>query len=145
MEFDRLIKAFAEQMGAGDMSPEDGGHYLLTFDGRLNVRCLRAGKEKMIISGKVGELPQDERQTDDFLRRLLHINLARMKNQKEVLSIEPEDGRLILFRPVATEEMSVERIMDIMEGFLENMEFWCDTAGEQPKTAPHPFFPMMFP
>ena len=97
----------------------------------------------MFLCGDVSKVPENEQESEELLKKILQLNLARMKTQKEVLSLDREAASIILFRKVPLDNITAEAFADIVESFINRMEFWCNTVAAVSQTA-RPF-PMMFP
>jgi hypothetical protein len=139
VELRDLIGVFSERMGLGSLDPDKDGAYTVVFDDRLSVRCLPAGKDEIILSGAIGEIPEDERKAEEHLKKVLKFNLSRMKIQKEVLAFVPETRELICYLKARMNELTGDDFMELMENFLNTFEFWTESAKDVPATAPQFF------
>lgn len=143
MRFETLLIKFCKFMDLDANDCQKDNRYEFTFDDHLTVNCIPDGENRLIMYGTAGRVPESARETADVLKNLLQINLVRMKHQKEILSIDLDVGEIVLYNRVTINDLTVEEFEEIMEHFINNLEFWCDSAGERPPSAQP--FPMMFP
>lgn len=136
MELEDFIRVFSERMNLGSLEPDKEGSYTFVFDDHLSVRCFSAGKEAILLNGTIGEFPEDEIKAEEQLRRILKLNLARMKTQKEVLAFAPETRELICYLKTKIKELTADDFMDLVENFVNTFEFWTQSVKDVPTTAP---------
>jgi len=139
MEPEQLIKSLAQKLNHDPPEPGENGEYVWTFDEGLTVRFIPGGKETLILHGGVAKVPGDEREADELLKGMLKLNLARMKKQKEVLSLDRESGEVILYLKVPTTDLSAEDFEEVMEGFLNTLEYWSKNVKDHPQGRSSPF------
>jgi hypothetical protein len=144
MELEQLMQSLAERLNLDPPEPYGKDEYRYTFDEDLTVRCLTGGKETVILCGAVAAVPGDEREADELLKRMLKLNLARMKTQKEVLSLDRESGEVILYLKVPTKDLSAEDFEEVMEAFVNTLEYWSRNVKEGAGEGSSPFS-LVFP
>lgn len=139
MELEALIRAFAERLDSAPPEPDDGGVFAFIFDEELSINVIPSGREAVILSATVCRVPERERDAEEFLKKLLKINLAGMKEQREVLCLDRETREVIIYLKVGTDGLSAADFEETMEGFVNTLEYWCRSAVETPQRGPMPF------
>ena len=145
MKFEELIRAFTERLYIDLPPPREDGSYQFFVDDRYTVTCLPAAGNTLIITAELTALPQDEWQKKDFLLDILKVNLARMYFQNEVLSLDPETKKLVLFNRISLTNLKVEQFIILFEQFLNTLEFWLDYTTQQEKRPTTENVIMFFP
>ncbi len=144
-ELESLLSVFTQQRGMVKPGSDEHGRYYFLFDGDLEV-CLFQTGERIYMEGDIGALPPDPVRTEAFLRGRLRRNLARLGDRHEVLSIDPDSDRLVLFRQLPARKLSNLDFDRAMEDFVNALTFW-DTETEtvsREAVAPPPMR-MLFP
>ncbi|MEZ5581692.1 MAG: CesT family type III secretion system chaperone [Candidatus Competibacteraceae bacterium] len=144
-ELDKLAAQFAERRQLNEPHRDEQGRYYFLFDGSLEVALFQTG-DRIYLEGRLAPIPADNLQAEAVLTRNLKRHLARLRDKQEVLSMDPEDGRLVLFRQLSARSLSILDFEQAMESFVNGLAFWSEDAGSRPQAAvPPPPMHMLFP
>jgi hypothetical protein len=127
MEIGEVIAAFCRRLRVDPPERDGEGRYGFVFDGELTVHCRALGRSEILLTGVPGRVPGQAREAEALLRRLLKINLARMRNQSGVLSLE-DGGDIVLHRAVSAGALTPGDFEGIMERFVNELAFWTETV-----------------
>ena len=146
MKFEELIKEFSERLNIELPPRREDSSYQFFIDNRYTVTCLPASGNTFIITAELTDLPQDEIAKKEFLSDILKVNLARMYIQNEILSIDPETKKIILFNRISLDNLDVNHFISFFEQFLNTLEFWINYTTTKKEKSPGPenmivFFP----
>ncbi len=139
---EHLIGTFCKVVGIEPPEPDEDGARVLLFDRDYAVRCKPTGRGMLLVSGVAGRLPEGTRAMEDLARKLLKTNLARMFDQREVLSVDHESGEIVLHLETP-DDIGADAFKDMLEGFVNNLEFWSRQTVEAPR--PQSPLTMIFP
>lgn len=123
MEFEEMIAVFCGRLRIGLPAPDEKGRYTFVIDDAFTVHFLPGGRSEIILTGAPGRVPGQDGEAEALLRRLLKINLARMRVQSGVLSME-ESGEIVLHRAVSMAAVTPGDFEGILESFVNEMAFW---------------------
>jgi len=144
-ELDALMSEFTSRQRLNQPERDDQGRYFFVFDGDLEISLFQSG-DRIFVEGYIGELPQERDSAEALLERMLHRHLARLRDKHEVLSINPEDGQLVLFRQLSARILDIRDLEKVLGEFINGLEFCSNEFLQVPKqtTAPPPMH-MLFP
>lgn len=144
-ELDALIDRFMARRGLARSKPDQEGRYFFVFDGELELNLLQTG-DQIIVQGEIKALPEDEHLAAGLLANSLQKNLRRLRDKEEVLSIDPQDGTLMMFRRLSARRLDITDLERALGEFANAMEFWNRTMSDSPQVnAPPPPMHMLFP
>jgi hypothetical protein len=136
-ELDTLAAQFAERRQLNQPQRVEQGRYYFLFDGSLEVALFQTG-DRIYLEGRLEAIPADNLQAEAVLTRNLKRHLARLQDKQEVLSMDPEDGRLVLFRQLPARSLSILDFEQAMEAFVNGLAFWSEDTGGRPQAATQP-------
>lgn len=133
----QLIAAVAERLGLGTLAPDDGGAYEVVFDGELDLQFVPLEGSLLLIRSRLSSLPPDPAQQAPVLRKLLNWNLAKLREQRELLTIDRTNREVWLYRLVRSDKTDQAALCSLLEEFLNSLEWWrtSESAQAQPAAA----------
>ncbi|MEM8622182.1 MAG: hypothetical protein AAGG47_01535 [Pseudomonadota bacterium] len=144
-QLDRLLVDWARARDGFAPERRDG-HYVFVFDGEYEVELSQDGS-RMLMRSELEMLPADIRLANMLIERVLSIHLGRSMAGEEIVTVEPEGKRLILFRELPVPE-SVTRFSEAIGAFVNAAAFWTRRLRAEiaTETAPRgPQMRMMYP
>ena len=136
-ELDNLVAQMAARADLDRPNRDDRGRFFFVFDGEHEIMLFQSGST-IYIEARVSPLPAERDNALDLLERCLKSQLARFKNKHEVLSIDPEDGQLALFRELPARTLSVADFEQVLGDFVNGLEFWSNQASGNLRGGPSP-------
>ncbi|MFO1349183.1 MAG: CesT family type III secretion system chaperone [Gammaproteobacteria bacterium] len=142
MPFKDLIEQLAYRLGIKEIRPDAQGEYRFVFDRELMVYCAQAGRA-LLLRGVIGKRSGTARDAADQLQTLLRQNLARLKEQQEVMSLASDTDEFILYRLLPLETTRIDDLEQALGGYLNHLEFWRHTFTGAIRRGPA--LPLLFP
>ena len=144
-ELDTLIAELAVQRGLEQPRQDAAGRFFLLLDGELELGLVQHG-DRIVIEGRLGPVPSDPVRAEALLVRVLKDRFARLKRRREVLSIDPEDGELVLFIELAAPALALTGLERGLAALAGSLEYWHeqlarDTAPVMPSPAMRVLYP----
>ncbi|MEO0763590.1 MAG: CesT family type III secretion system chaperone, partial [Pseudomonadota bacterium] len=99
------------------------GRRFVVFDGLYELALFQLG-EQLYLSAPIGALPVAREARQDALDHLLGLQMARAGHGAEVMSIEPDDGELMLFRTLPARHVTAASFEAALSSFVSTLEFW---------------------
>lgn len=127
-KFRKLIQEVVALLNLESLDPNPDDSITLRFDGKLELNLSMHTRDRILVRAVVGRLPEDESDQQELLRRLLTLNLSRLRIQEEVLSVEEGTKELVLFEYISGDVFARDLVMKL-ETFLNRTEFWSVEAG----------------
>lgn len=121
--------------------PGESGGYVLEFEDGPRVECLEQPGRGLLLTARVRELPEDPARREALLRRVLSLNLGRLKTRREVLSLDAQSETLRLHR-LLPDNVHLDGFHDALETLLNGLDFWrrnSEDADSGSSTPPLPF------
>ena len=122
-ELKHFLDDWAKRSGVADVASDISGAYYLLFDAQYEVR-LSDEMRSIRMEADLGELPEDRRAATAILDELMALHLAGGQDASEVLAIDAETGRLILFNSLKTERLDPKLFARALSQFVNGLEFW---------------------
>ena len=122
MNYRELLSELARQLNLDSLEPDGDGCCLLRFDDGLEVELQQLDSSHVLLRSSLDEPPEADFEAEEFFQTLLQRNLPRVHEQREVLTLDPDTDRVMLYR--------VERIgslaafVTVLEEFLNSVETW---------------------
>ncbi len=147
MQIKDLMQAMAQRQGWGEQQPEEDGSFRLVFDDELEIRCFQVGNRLYLQSELGWQPPADSREARESLAGMLRVSFARTLQQDQSLCLNPQSGRLELYRVVPVELADAFFFEEALEDFANDLEFWQGQTSKnaQTRTMRMPPMNMMFP
>ncbi len=127
-ELDNLLAQWAKRR---DLAPPhrnaDGKHFLV-FDGEFEVALSQQGPT-ILLETTLATLPSRRDEAEEVLKRLLRLQLAKARSEREVLSLAPDRDQLVLFRTLRAERLTLFEFDAALGGFVNALAFWTEKLG----------------
>lgn len=130
-ELTACLTRFAERWNLGELTTDTLGRYRLEIDGRLTVTVFQTGRH-ILIESPLGRLPEDARQADESLLAWLTTRLGELRTREEVLTLDPENADLILFRRLPAATLTLETLEQALESFANQLDDWTRRVSRAP-------------
>lgn len=130
MQLEDAVKKLQQHLELSALTPDDQGHYVIIFDQRLEIDVFEPASDQgyVYFKGYIAELPKAERARETFLKKCLQANLARVRNNEDYLSVDPDTQGLELYNKTALGHLDPPSFFKKFEAFVNNLEFWKDFA-----------------
>ena len=122
MELNDIIGAFAAEVGAAGVVPDDAGAYHLDID-EMTVSFAQAGGS-IVTWAEVGETPPEGRER--LYRTLMESSLLGKATTGASFAIDSDSGRIFLQRFDALAAMTLDGFNAMLESFVNVLEEWRD-------------------
>lgn len=136
------IARLAQQLGVGPLEPDAEGAWPLVFDGQLDLQLLPLEGSALLVRSRLAVCPEDPAARERQLRTVLHRNLASLRRQSEIVSMDASRRELWLYRIIRMRADKTEdsALLEVLEEFLNSLEWWRDLAADAaPPPAPQPW------
>ena len=120
MEFNELIKGLSEKLGLG-LSPQDDVYVLGIDDMQVTLQALNE-VDLLSTYGEIGEPPPQG--LEQLLTAMLSANHLFQGTAGATISRDPESGKFHLCHCETLSIMTVERLMESLEKFVNVLETW---------------------
>ena len=141
-----LMTHFAARRHLDPLTPDADGGYHVRIDEHLDIRLFQNGGQ-ILLESSLGPLPPED--PPDLLLRMLRLQLTTMAALEEVLTLNPEDETLMLFRRLPAGRQTLEDFEGALEGFVNQLERWMrelsQPASSAPTSPPIPTLQLFFP
>ena len=144
-KLDTLIAELATQRDLSQPRQDEAGRFFLLLDGELELSLMQHA-DRIVIEGRVGPVPGDPVRAEALLARALKARFARLKRRSEVLSIDPENGELVVFIELAAPALALSGLERGLAALAGSLEYWReqlarDTAPVMPSPAMRVLYP----
>lgn len=144
MDASRLILDLTNRLGLQGMEAEPEGHFEFHFDGTLILNILAEGRNRLLLFSPVCSIPQDDRHAaDQQLKKMMKRNLGKLAESREMLAYEADKNQVVMYRRVETDNLTPDGFEEVVETYLNNLEFWKATPTQVSSYRPpmNMFFP----
>ncbi|MDR2737466.1 MAG: CesT family type III secretion system chaperone [Puniceicoccales bacterium] len=127
MEYVEAMEIVSELFKISQWAENEYGERHAVLDGDIEIRVFQESHDKMIIQGMFGEPIVNASAANSSelkLKYLLQANFIRLIHYDDVLSIDKKTERLATTRRISLANASLESIMDTIESFVQNVDFW---------------------
>ncbi|MDR3144149.1 MAG: hypothetical protein LBT64_01455 [Puniceicoccales bacterium] len=127
MEYDEAVAIVSEMFRIGQWASNEFGERHAILDNDIEIRVFQGARDVMVLQGMFGEpIPNASvaNANEIKLRYLLQANFIRLIHHSDVLSIDKKTGRLATTRHIRILEASLDFVMDTIESFVQNVDFW---------------------
>jgi len=122
-ELDSLAGQFAARHDLQAPSRDEHGRYHFLIDGELEIALFQHGNQ-ILIEGQLQPLPDGRNEAGALLEQSLRRHLGRLRDHQEVLSLDPDDDRLVLFRQLGARGLSLADFDQAIGDFANGLAFW---------------------
>lgn len=126
------------RLGAGPIEPGPEGEFTLIFDDQLDLQLLPFEGSHLLIRSRLGTFPDDRQQREAEFRVLLNRNLANLRRQSEIVTIDRQQRVVWIYRMlrVPADRTDESALLDVLEEFLNSLEWWRGVAQEASASPP---------
>jgi hypothetical protein len=127
MEYAEAVEIVSELFRICQWAENEYGERHAVLDDDVEIRLFQASSEEMIIQGMFGEPianTPSANSSEIKLRYLLQANFTRIIHYNDVLSIDKKTDRLTTTRRIPLAGASAESVMEGVESFVYNVDFW---------------------
>ncbi len=141
MSIHSLIETTLERLGVEEARPGADGEYEVVFDGNLDLQILPLEGSLILIRARLDTVPADFPVDRDSLAELLTRNLANLRRQSEIVTLDRVSREVWLYRLVrSTADRNEDALLlAVLEEFLDSLEWWRATTDERPAHVSSPF------
>ncbi|CAM2005065.1 CesT family type III secretion system chaperone [Acanthopleuribacter pedis] len=146
MDASKLINSLANRFGLNGMEPEPEGHFEFHFDGKLILNILAEGRNRLLLFSPICRIPQDDAHAaEQKVKKMMKMNLGKLADSHEMLAYEEESHEMVIYRRLETAGLTVDNFEEIVETYLNNLEFWMATPTQEATSFQRPPMNMFFP
>jgi hypothetical protein len=127
MNYDEAVAIVSEMFRIGQWAGNEYGERYAVLDNDIEIRVFQETNDVMIVQGMFGDsIPNTSaaNANEIRLRYLLQANFIRLIRYNDVLSIDKRTGRLATTRRIRILDASLDFIMDAIDSFVQNVDFW---------------------
>jgi hypothetical protein len=127
MEYTEAVDIVSELFRINRWANNEYGELYAILDNDIEIRVFQSARDKMVIQGMFGEPiygPSMANANEIRFRYLLQANFIRIVQYDDVLSMDKRTSRLTTTRYISLLETSTEKVLDAVESFIQNVDFW---------------------
>jgi hypothetical protein len=127
MEYTEAVDIVSELFRISQWASNEYGEKYAILDNDIEIRIFQSARDKMVIQGMFGEPIQNlsaANASEVKFRYLLQANFIRIIQYDDVLSIDKRTNRLTTTRHISLFGTSMEKVLDVVESFIKNVDFW---------------------
>jgi len=132
-ELENFLELWASRRQLAPPRRDDEGKHFLVFDGEYEVALSQAGPS-IILETQLAELPGRRDEAEEALKRLLRLQLAKARSEREVLSLAPDRDQLVLFRILRSERLNLLGFDAALGEFVNATAFWLERLAPSDKS-----------
>ncbi len=122
-ELEKFLEGWAKSTGLAEVASGTQGDYFLLFDNEYEVR-LSQSLRLIRLEADLGEIQNDRSAASAMLDELMALQLACTRDAAEVLAIDDDTGRLVLFSDWQANRLNAELFAGALSQFVNGYEFW---------------------
>ena len=124
MKFEELMDGLRSTLRMPSLEPGRAGVYAIVFDAGLDVELLSLTDRIVLLRSSVADVPEEEDAREDFYRKHLQYNLLVLRDQTATLALDKDAGKVWLYRTVDSSQIDVRMFCDLVEDFVNTLEWW---------------------
>ena len=129
MSFENLMKSVANRNNLGNLDVRDSRYYI-TIDSHMEVASFQANG-KFYLYGVLASLPENSKDRDDLLHKLLQKNLGLAMTQRVSLCAEPDSDVLALYLTRPLQGLNEDVIEESLGEFANNYDYFLSLVSEE--------------
>lgn len=123
------VSVLCDEAGLPVPQPDERGIYRIFIDGQeVRVTAMKQGKVILLgVIGSANALAENRRESPQaLLNNCLVLQAGRFSKlgTREVLTLEPETGELVLWQSLDGHGVSIPAFLSAAESLLNELEFW---------------------
>lgn len=123
IELDTLLSRWTDRRGVELDEIDDEGRHHFVFDGEHEVACFQAG-ERIFLQSGLRALPTQRDNAAALVDSFLKLQLARAHRSPEIMTIDKDNGQLVLFRQLDANAIETADFDDAISSFVNAVAFW---------------------
>lgn len=140
-----LIGELAAQRNMALPTQDESGRFLLLLDGELAISLVQRA-DRIVLEGQVGPLPDEPGRAEALLERLLKARFARLKRRREILSIDPESGELVVSTELDAPALDLSGLEGALAALAGSLEYWREQLSHNAAPSrPSPAMRVLYP
>ncbi|MDR1232825.1 MAG: type III secretion system chaperone [Puniceicoccales bacterium] len=127
MEYTEAVDIVSELFRISQWASNEYGEKYAILDNDIEIRMFQSARDKMVAQGMFGEpiqSPSAANASEIKFRYLLQANFIRIVQHDDVLSMDKRTNRLTVTRYISLLETSTEKVIDMVESFIQSVDFW---------------------
>jgi hypothetical protein len=142
MAMHEVLADFGKQIGMADLAFDEGGHCVLAIDTTIVNMEYDEQSEFLLVYALIGRPAGNLGATYEAI---LRANFPGMGSNGAIFSLRPDDGGVVLSRPISTAALDPVGFGEVLESFVATAEDWTGrlqelgTAAAPNHAAPPPF------
>ncbi|MDR1173537.1 MAG: type III secretion system chaperone [Puniceicoccales bacterium] len=127
MEYTEAVDIVSELFRISQWASNEYGEKYAILDNDIEIRMFQSARDKMVAQGMFGEpiqSPSAANASEIKFRYLLQANFIRIVQHDDVLSMDKRTNRLTVTRHISLLETSTEKVIDMVESFIQSVDFW---------------------
>jgi hypothetical protein len=127
MEYAEAVELVSELFRISQWSEDEYGERYAVIDSDIEIRVFQSARDEMVIQGMFGDPIQNAAEANSSeikLQYLLQANFIRLIHYSDILSIDKKTNRLATTRHISLISASEDSIMEAIESFVKNVDFW---------------------
>lgn len=121
MAIREVLADFGKQIGMADLALDEGGHCVLAIDSTIVNLEYDEQAEFLLIYALIGRPAGDVAATHEAI---LRANFPGMGSNGAIFSLRPNDGGVVLSRPLSTASLDPVSFGEVLESFVATAEDW---------------------
>lgn len=126
-----LIAGLCDYLQMSQLEPDNDGVYTIVFDEGLDIEFVALNDKLLLVRSGVSDVPEDPQEHEAFFRGLLRDNLCFLRDQTATLSLDTETEKVSLARTVIVPRQSVNDFCEIVEDFVNTLQWWRSLASRK--------------
>ncbi|MDR2436151.1 MAG: CesT family type III secretion system chaperone [Puniceicoccales bacterium] len=134
MTWEDTIGVLSEFLMVERWDREEDGAYSIVIDDAIDINFIPSSSMHIVFQGCFGEPLPTNNSAEAKLKQLLQWNFARIADNNDILSVDQKSRKISIVRKILLEKLSIDSLLDHVESFVRNVDFWL-AAAEHKTTA----------
>ena len=146
MQFEEAIDIISELFRIKQWTADGAGERHAIIDDDLEIKVFQENLDNIVLQGVFGDVmsgPSQISMNEAKLKYLLQANFIRLIHQNDVLSIDAKTDRLCTTRQIAIDKITTDELLDEVENFVQNIDFWDVTAKRKRSSSMSPLLGLL--
>ena len=119
-----LVSGLCDYLRIEPLEPDASGIYEIVFDDGLDVEILSLSDSQLLVRARIGDVPEEKEQREDFFRTQLQHNLLNLRGQFCSLSWDAQANIVWLYQMAHSNKIDVRGFCDLVNQFVNTLEWW---------------------
>ena len=134
MLLEKILNELQSQFSISLPPKDDSGSVSLPFDSNIAVHISEPKDDILLIKSTISKSWSDSEKDELLLKQILNISFARIHQEDEILTWDPDANQLILFSHISNPMLLDKPFPQRLESFLNNLAFFNKLCENDPKT-----------